>query len=118
VTTSSPAILALDQGTHASRALLFSAAGELLDAAVRPVGLVDFGDGRVEQDGGELLASLQAAMDEVVAGFSGQIEAAGLVTQRSTLVAWDRIGVKPLAPAIGWQDRRAVSGNYGARSRK
>ncbi|MEJ2059123.1 MAG: FGGY family carbohydrate kinase [Gammaproteobacteria bacterium] len=106
-----PCYLALDQGTHASRALLFDADGGCLFHTERPVTLQRLDDHRVQQDGDELLTTLSACLDEA-ADFSRrrklQIAAAGLATQRSTTLAWDRVTGRTLSPALSWQDTRAA----------
>jgi glycerol kinase len=75
----------------------------------------------VEQDAGELAATLEDAAVEAlgraeknggpaaVGGWSGADAAAGLACQRSTVVCWDRETGEPLAPALSWQDRRAAA---------
>lgn len=66
--------------------------------------------GRVEQDAGELLASLRSVIADVHAQLgprAAQVRAAGLATQRSNSVCWDRRTGAALSPALSWQDRRA-----------
>ena len=109
--TTAPAqlFLALDQGGHASRALVFDAQGRELAAAHVPVATRREGEDRVEQDPGDLLLSLQLAARDACESPSvrGQvIAAAGLATQRSTVVCWDRNSGRPLTAALSWQDRR------------
>lgn len=102
-------ILALDQGGHASRALVFDPRGRELAAAHVPVATRREGDDRVEQDSAELVESLQLATRDACESTSvrGQpITAAGLATQRSTIVCWDRSSGRPLLDALSWQDRR------------
>ncbi|RKZ37306.1 MAG: glycerol kinase, partial [Gammaproteobacteria bacterium] len=104
-------IVALDQGTHASRAVLWDRRGQMIYAAHHPVKLQRLGDGRVEQDAEELLASLRDVLAEVrawAAKHDTHIQAAGLATQRSTVVAWERANGNPLAPALSWQDTRGT----------
>ena len=100
-------ILVVDQGTHATRALLFSAGGELLCANQRDVAL-DRQDEHVEQDAQELLDSVEDVISDTCRRFPSEIACMGLATQRSTVVAWDRDSGRPLAPAISWQDRRGA----------
>jgi len=102
-------VLALDQGSHASRAVLFDAWGSQVAAARQPVGTRRTGDDVVEQDAGELLASLRTAALDVCESATLQgrrVVAAGLATQRSTVVCWDRRDGRPLTDALSWQDRR------------
>ncbi len=100
-------VLALDQGSHASRAILFDAAGSELAHAHVPVATRHSGEDRVEQDAEELVRSLRTAVEDAAdAGGHAAILAAGLATQRSTVVAWGRASGRPLTDAISWQDRR------------
>jgi len=102
-------VLALDQGSHASRAVLFDITGVQLAEAHVPVATRREGSDRVEQDPEELVRSLRLAVEDAfesapAAGRS--IVAAGLATQRSTIVGWERTTGRALTPAISWQDRR------------
>jgi glycerol kinase len=101
--------LALDQGSHSSRAVLFDALGAPLASAHVPVGSHREGDDRVEQEPWELLQSLRtAALDacDAEAARGRPIRGAGLATQRSTIVCWERSTGRALTEAISWQDRR------------
>jgi len=105
-------VLALDQGSHASRAVLFDAAGELLAEAHQPVGTRRGREDVVEQDPVELVESLRTAAADVCASSAVRgrpIVAAGLATQRSTIVCWARSNGAALSEAISWQDRRAAA---------
>ncbi len=102
-------VLALDQGSHASRAVLFDATGCEVAQACQPVGTRREGSDVVEQDPEELVASLQtAALDacESLAAQGRPVVAAGLATQRSTVLCWDRRSGRALTVALSWQDRR------------
>ena len=109
---SSTLYLALDLGGSAGRALLFDAAGRQLAAAHCPIGTQRTGDERVEHDAEELIRALAVAAKDVCEAELARgrsIEAAGLATQRSTIVCWDRRSGLPLSPAISWQDRRGAA---------
>ncbi len=95
--------LAIDQGTHASRAIVFDDAGRVVRRASREVAIVRRGE-RVEQDARALLDSVRGSFGDVACGACAN---AGLAVQRSTVVAWDRETGLPLAPALSWQDTRA-----------
>lgn len=107
-----PLWLALDQGGSASRALVFDSQGravahtriEVAHARPRP--------GWVEQDPEAVLQSLRdaadAVLDQLDDGQRRQLQAAGLVCQRSSLVAWDRETGVALSPVLSWQDVRAA----------
>jgi glycerol kinase len=105
-------VLALDQGSHASRAVIFDAAGELLAEAYQPVDTRREGEDIVEQDPVELVESLRTAAADACdsSAVRGRpITSAGLATQRSTVVCWARSNGAPLSEAISWQDRRAAA---------
>ncbi|MCF6258355.1 MAG: hypothetical protein L3K25_19015 [Gammaproteobacteria bacterium] len=102
--------LAVDQGGHASRVVVFDAHGTQRASAVRQVAMHQPQPDRVEQDADEIALSICQALDDV-AGQLGircqYIRMAGLATQRSNVVCWDRETGGALSPAISWQDRRA-----------
>lgn len=98
--------LALDQGGHASRALAFDDRGRVIGQAAETVATRRDG-ARVEQDPEELVASLAAAAGRVTADI-GLCHAAGLATQRSSIVCWERDTGRALTPVLSWQDRRAA----------
>jgi len=103
-------VLALDQGSHASRAVLFDVTGTQVAEAHVPVATVREGPDRVEQDPEELVQSLRTAIEDVLDSRPGaHVIAAGLATQRSTVVAWSRGTSRALYDAISWQDRRAAA---------
>ncbi len=103
-------VLALDQGTSSSRAILFDHDGRPVARAQQPFRQVYPQPGWVEHDPEEIwrtqLATAQEALRD--AGVSaGQIAAIGITNQRETTVLWDRQG-RPIANAIVWQDRRTA----------
>ena len=104
-------ILALDQGTTSSRALLVDRDGRVAAVAQRAIGQTYPEPGWVEQDP---LAIWQAQLDtarEALAkgsrGASG-VAAIGITNQRETTVVWERASGAPVGPAIVWQDRRTA----------
>ena len=100
-------VVALDQGSHASRAVLFDAAGNEVTQAHVAVATRREGTDRVEQDAEELVCSLRTALQDACERHPGAaIVAAGLATQRSTIVAWSRGTGRALTGAISWLDRR------------
>ena len=106
---SDDAVLAIDQGTHATRAIVFDSCGRQLAMAQQPVSLQVRSHAEVEQDPGEILASLRSVIARVLAdpALEGRRPAtAGLATQRSSVVACRRSDGSPLAPLLSWQDRR------------
>jgi len=105
-----PLFLALDQGGHASRALVFDAHGVAQVRSLREVQMHHPQPDWVEQDPEELVASLLDATREVLHELGAratQIVSIGLATQRSSIVCWDRVTGQALSPVISWQDRRA-----------
>ena len=96
--------LAIDQGTHASRALVIDDAGCIHRTCTQEIALNRIDDHRVEQDPREIIASTENVIRQAAAGLV--IDRIALATQRSTVVAWDDTG--PLAPALSWQDTRAA----------
>jgi glycerol kinase len=105
-----PLFLCLDQGGHASRALVLDERGEVVTRALREVATQYPATDRVEHDAEEIVASVLDAAREAVSRLgsrAGDLAAAGLATQRSSIVCWDRITGAALSPVISWQDRRA-----------
>jgi glycerol kinase len=103
-------VLAIDQGTHASRALVVDGAGRVLARGERAIGLARPRPGWAEQDGEEVAASIFAAADIALRELGarrGEISCAGLASQRASAVCWDRVTGKLLSPVFSWQDRRA-----------
>jgi glycerol kinase len=103
-------VLALDQGGHASRAMVVDRQGRILAQAERRIATKRTGDHKVEHSAAALLHSLQQAAAAAIASLpaSIEIEAAGLATQRSSIACWDRRDARPLSPVLSWQDRRAA----------
>jgi glycerol kinase len=105
-----PLYLALDQGGHASRALVFDAHGALLAKGLRELPVHHPQPDWVEQDPEEIVTSLREAIRDALQELGAQaanLVAAGLATQRSSIVCWDRVTGQALSPVISWQDRRA-----------
>jgi len=102
-------ILAIDQGTSATKALVVGDDGTVHSTAECPVHPVASGDGAVEQDPAELLASVMAAGRAALAQAGTVVHGIGLANQGETVLAWDRATGRPRSAAVSWQDRRAVS---------
>ena len=101
--------LAIDQGTHATRAIIFDQQGRPVASANRPVALQVHGRTVVEQSAEEILDSLHAVLGEVLQhpGVDpARIASAGLTTQRSSVLAWERRSGRALSPVLSWQDTR------------
>ena len=104
-------ILALDQGTSSSRAVVVDRAGRVRAVAQRELTPVYPQPGWVEQDPNEIWASQAAVVGEVLqaARLSGaDIAAMGISNQRETTLVWDRQTGRPIWNAIVWQDRRTA----------
>ena len=104
-------VLALDQGTSSSRALLFDQDGTVAALAQRPVPSQFPHPGWVEQDAADIWQTQRAVALEAVASAGvapTQIAALGIANQRETVVVWDRATGEPIRPAIVWQDRRTA----------
>ncbi len=102
-------ILAVDQGTSATKAVVFGDDGETLasvEVAVTPHAVPG---GGVEQDPGQLWDSVCAAGRDAIARAGGSVTAVGVANQGETVLAWDRGTGRPLSAAISWQDRRAAT---------
>jgi len=105
--TPRPFFLALDQGSHASKAMVFDSDGCIVAAAERAVATRRPRPGWVEHDAEEVVVSLQDAIGAVVgADGRAQPRSAGLAIQRSSVVCWDRNTGVALSPVLSWQDRR------------
>lgn len=102
-------ILAIDQGTSSTTALVVTADSAIAGRGNVPVSVHHPLPGWVEQDGAELWTSVQRAAQVALADAGNpELTAVGLTNQRETTVAWDRRSGKLLAPAIVWQDRRTA----------
>ena len=104
-------ILAIDQGTTNTKALLMNRGGEAVFRCTAPVGLIHPRAGFVEQDPELLWLSVVAVMGECVAFVAREgaaIEAVAISNQRETAVAWDAESGAALANAVGWQCGRSA----------
>ncbi|MBL8854513.1 MAG: glycerol kinase GlpK [Planctomycetaceae bacterium] len=106
------AVLALDQGTTSSRAILFDRDGKILAVAQREFRQYFPHSGWVEHDASEIWQSqLAVARDVLQLGklAANEIAAIGITNQRETTVVWNRHTGQPIARAIVWQDRRTAT---------
>ncbi|WP_180123676.1 glycerol kinase GlpK [Acinetobacter sp. YH12097] len=104
-------LLALDQGTTSSRAIIFNEHGQVQATAQRETHIQTPHSGWVEQDAQEIWSTQIAVVQQALASariLAKDIKAIGLTNQRETTVVWDKRTGQPLAPAIVWQDRRAT----------
>ena len=104
-------ILAIDQGTTSSRALLFDRAGRAIGTAQKELPQHFPRDGWVEHDPEDIWRDTLAVARECLADTgrsSAQVAAIGITNQRETTVIWDRRSGEPIHNAIVWQDRRTA----------
>lgn len=104
-------LLALDQGTTSSRAIIFDEHGKIYATAQRETQIKTPHSGWVEQDAMEIWTTQIGVVQQAIASarlLAKDIKALGLTNQRETTIVWDKRNGRPLAPAIVWQDRRAT----------
>ncbi len=104
-------ILALDQGTTSSRAILFDHAGQVVAARQREFPQLFPQPGWVEHDPEAIWETQRSVAQEVLTAHhvtAAAIAAIGITNQRETVVIWDRATGEPIAHAIVWQDRRTA----------
>ncbi|MFE0606744.1 FGGY family carbohydrate kinase [Streptomyces sp. NPDC058892] len=100
-------VLAVDQGTSGTKALVVCPARGVIGSAATPVRPRYLPGGRVEVDPRELLDSVVDAGRAALAQAGEPVAAVGLANQGETVLAWDPVSGEPLTEAIVWQDRRA-----------
>ncbi|MEO8838800.1 MAG: FGGY family carbohydrate kinase, partial [Herbaspirillum sp.] len=104
-------VLALDQGTTSSRAILFDHAGQIHGSAQQEFPQIFPQPGWVEHDANDIWQSQLAVARQVLREnnvSASQIAAIGITNQRETTLLWDRRNGEPIAHAIVWQDRRTA----------
>ncbi|MBK8978848.1 MAG: glycerol kinase GlpK [Planctomycetes bacterium] len=105
-------VLALDQGTTSSRAILFDHRGRIAASAQKEFTQHFPAPGLVEHDPGEIWATQSGVAAEALAraGLRGSdVAAVGITNQRETVVVWERATGRPIHRAIVWQDRRTAA---------
>jgi len=106
-------ILAMDQGTTSSRAIVFNRGGAIKSMAQRELRQHYPQPGWVEHDANEIWSTQAGVAAEAIAsaGIStADVAGIGIANQRETTVVWDRRTGNPICPAIVWQDRRTAEG--------
>ena len=100
--------LAIDQGGHASRAFIFNGEGELVAKAEHTLETFRPRNNFVEHDARQLLASIRNSIRDAISQVENpqDLVSAGLATQRSNIVCWDKETGEALSPVISWQDTR------------
>jgi glycerol kinase len=102
-------VLAIDQGTSATKALVVADGGHVIGEGSAPVRPKAGPGGAVEQDPQEVLDSILAAGRAALESCGEPVEAVGVGNQGETVLRWDRATGRPYGPALSWQDRRAVT---------
>ena len=105
-------VLALDQGTTSSRAILFNESGAIVDVAQHEFQQFYPQAGWVEHDPMEILSSQLTCAVEALTRAGARprdVAAIGITNQRETVIVWERATGKPIHPAIVWQDRRTAA---------
>ncbi len=108
--------LVLDQGGHATRALVFDENGNTAAEHEVEIGTSHPSPRRVEHDPGKLVASVAECLDRLAAQLgtkTAKVHSAALCTQRSSIVCWSKKTGTPLSPVISWQDTRAAKSLEG-----
>ena len=101
-------LIAIDQGTTSSRAILFSSDGTILQTKQKELTLTYPQKGWVEQDPNEIWNDTKSALDNVAKNNTQNITAIGITNQRETTIIWDKATGEPIYNAIIWQDRRTA----------
>ncbi|MCL2068234.1 MAG: FGGY family carbohydrate kinase [Treponema sp.] len=106
-------IIAIDQGTSGSKAMIISEKGEIISSHTCPFPSYHPQPGFVEQNGNEIIASVIEAIRQALSSFEAagnkkiSITAAGISNQRESFLLWDSAG-NPLTPVIVWQCKRPI----------
>jgi glycerol kinase len=106
-----PHVLAIDQGTTGTRAVVYDAAGQVRGTAARELTQHYPRPGWVEHDAEEIWQSVAEVVPRALADArveARDLAAVGLTNQRETCVVWERAGGRPVARALVWQDRRTT----------
>jgi glycerol kinase len=100
-------VLAIDQGTSGTKAIVVGGDGQVLAVAEHPLHPMYLEGGGVEVDPQALLDSVLTAGRSAAEAAGVRLDAVALANQGETVLAWDRDTGRPLGPALVWQDRRA-----------
>jgi glycerol kinase len=105
-----PLVLAIDQGTSATKCVLVDEAGKVVARGSAPLGETHPRPGWVEQDANDIWESVTRAVRACVGDRpANAIVTLGISSQRESVVAWDRRSGEPLAPLVSWQDQRSAA---------
>jgi glycerol kinase len=104
-----PLILAVDQGTTNSKAILVDRRGRIVAQAARPVDIQYPRPGWVQQDADLIWQTVRECIDEcLISAGEPELIALGISNQRESGVAWDRASGEPIGPVVTWQCRRSA----------
>ena len=103
------AIVAIDQGTSGTKALVIGETGEVLSRGYAHLDLQHGAPGVSECAAEELWQSIVKAVDQALVGCTERITAVGLANQGESILAWDKTNGEPLSQVIIWQDSRSAS---------
>jgi glycerol kinase len=101
-------ILAIDQGTTSSRAIVFDNNGNAVAKAQNELPQIYPANGLVEHDPEKIWETTCAVCRQALSACDGNVTAIGITNQRETIVVWDRATGVPIHNAIVWQDRRTA----------
>ena len=101
-------LLAIDQGTTSSRAIIFDLGGTILASAQQEFRQIYPHDGWVEHDPEDIWQTTLKVSRQVLEQAGDHVQAIGITNQRETTLVWDRATGKPIYNAIVWQDRRTA----------
>lgn len=108
------AVLAIDEGTTNSKAVLVTASGEIIASGSAPLPIEHPRPGWVQQDANEIWTATQKAIAACLESAPGAgIAALGISNQRESILIWDRKTGAPLGPVISWQCRRSAAACEG-----
>ena len=102
-------LVAIDQGTTSSRAILFSLSGKLIYTSQKEFTQYFPKDGWVEHNPNEIWSTVRKVLSDVIVKskkLKGKILSIGITNQRETTILWNKKTGKPIYNAIVWQDRR------------
>ena len=99
--------LVIDQGTHASRCIVFDESGQSIFSVHEPVDLIRHSSVEIEQDARQILLSVNKCLQAIPDDILASVKSAALTGQRSTFVAWHKKTLQPLTMALSWQDTRS-----------
>ncbi|OOG69377.1 glycerol kinase GlpK [Algoriphagus sp. A40] len=112
MTQNKPYLMALDQGTTSSRAIIFDKQGQIVSVAQKEFKQFFPKQGWVEHDANEIWTSQSSVMIEALVNKdirADEIAAIGITNQRETTIVWEKKTGKPIHKAIVWQDRRTAA---------